>query len=127
MVKLKSSLRVPSVVTTFPFHFHEYGLPNKTIYRLCDSMSNTTGPTCRVGSAYPSGAPEISFVWGSNCGCTLICDICTYCVCLFSSQIVVNIMEFDATVIPVRGLASFKTRFNQPFSTWENACSKSGI
>ena len=41
----------------------------------------------------------------------------TYHVCLFCSSIVVNIMEFDATVIPVRGLASYKTRFNPPFST----------
>ena len=28
-------------------------------------------------------------------------------------------MEFDATVIQVRGLASYKTRFNPPFSTFE--------
>ena len=37
------------------------------------------------------------------------------------------IIEFDATVIQVRGLACFKTRFNPPFSTPENVCSKSGI
>ena len=29
--------------------------------------------------------------------------------------------------LQVRGLASYKTRFNPPFSTLENACSKSGI
>ena len=46
---------------------------------------------------------------------------------LFSSRIGDNIMEFDATVIQVRGLASYKTRFNPRFSTLENACTKSGI
>ena len=35
---------------------------------------------------------------------------------LFCSHIVVNIMEFYATVIQVRGLASYKTRFNPSFS-----------
>ena len=38
-----------------------------------------------------------------------------------------ELMEFDATVIQVRGLASYKTRFNPPFSKFENACTKSGI
>ena len=33
-----------------------------------------------------------------------IFDIFTYYTCLFCSHIVVNIMEFDATVIQVRGL-----------------------
>ena len=46
---------------------------------------------------------------------------------LFCSHIVVNIMELDANVIQVRCLASFKTRFNPPFSTHENVCAKSGI
>ena len=53
--------------------------------------------------------------------------IFTYCVCLFCSRIGDIMMEFDATVIQVRGLASYKTRFNPPFSTFENACTKSGI
>ena len=48
-------------------------------------------------------------------------------VCLFCLRIVLNIMEFDATVIQVRDLASYKTRFNPSFSTFENACTKSGI
>ena len=29
--------------------------------------------------------------------------------------VVVNRMEFDATVIQVKGLVTFKTRFNPPF------------
>ena len=28
-------------------------------------------------------------------------------------------MEFDATVVKVKGLASYKTRFNPPFSKYE--------
>ena len=36
-------------------------------------------------------------------------------------------MEFDATVIQERGLTSIKIRFNPTFSTFENACTKSGI
>ena len=51
----------------------------------------------------------------------------TYCVCLFCARIGDNIMKLDATVIQVRVLASYKTRFNPPFSTFENACTKSGI
>ena len=47
--------------------------------------------------------------------------------CLFCSRVVVNIMEFDATFIQVRGLASYKTGFNPPFSRYENACTKSGM
>ena len=39
----------------------------------------------------------------------------TYFVCLFCSHVVVSIMEFDATVVHVRGLASCNTRFNPPF------------
>ena len=50
-----------------------------------------------------------------------------YLLCLFCSRIGDYITEFDATVIQVRGLASYKTRFNPPFSTFENACTKSGI
>ena len=50
-------------------HFAECDLPNYTIYRICNHISNTTGATCGGGSAYPSGAPEItpSFWWGSCC------------------------------------------------------------
>ena len=36
-------------------------------------------------------------------------------------------MELDATVIQVRGSASYKIRINPPFSAQENACTKSGI
>ena len=50
-----------------------------------------------------------------------------YQPCLFCSNIVVKIMEFDSTVIQVRGLPSNKTRIIQPFSTIENACTKSRI
>ena len=46
---------------------------------------------------------------------TLFYDIFTYYVCLFYSHIVVNIIELYATVIQVRGLASYKTRFNPQF------------
>ena len=56
----------------------------------------------------------------------LFFDIFTYCVCLFCSRIGDNIMEFES-VIQMRGLAGYKTRFNPPFSTFENACTKSGI
>ena len=39
-------------------------------------------------------------------------------LCLFvMTHIVVNIMEFYATIIQVRDLASYKTRFNPPFFT----------
>ena len=44
------------VMATIPFPFHERDLPNKTIYRICNNMSNTTGATCGAGSAKPSGA-----------------------------------------------------------------------
>ena len=57
----------------------------------------------------------------------LFFDIFTYYVCLFCSHIVVDIMEFDATVIQMRSLASFKTRLNRSFSTQENTGTKSGI
>ena len=46
-----------------------------------------------------------------------IIDIFTFYVCLFCSHIVVNIMEFDAPVIQVRGLASYKIWSNLQFST----------
>ena len=36
-------------------------------------------------------------------------------VCLFCSHFAVNIMEFYANVIQVRGLASYKTRLNPPY------------
>ena len=39
---------------------------------------------------------------------TLFFDIFNYSVCLFCSHIVVNIIEFDANVIQVRGLATLK-------------------
>ena len=42
-------------------------------------------------------------------------DVFTYCVYLFFSHIVVNIMEFPETFIQVRGLTSYKISFNQPF------------
>lgn len=45
----------------------------------------------------------------------------------FCSHIVVHITEFDASFIQVRVLASFNTRFNAPFATLENACTKPGI
>ena len=48
-------------------------------------------------------------------------------ICLFSSRIIVNITEFDKTVIKRGGAFSAIKRFNQPFSTFENACSKSGM
>ena len=47
-------------------------------------------------------------------------NIFTYYVCLFCSRFVVNIMKFDANVIQVRNLASYKTRSNPPFCTKEN-------
>ena len=37
---------VSYVVNTIPFCFPEYDLQNKTISRICNSMSNTTGATC---------------------------------------------------------------------------------
>ena len=49
-----------------------------------------------------------------------------YRVCLFCSGIVVKITELDATVIQLRGYR-YTTLFNPPFSTFENACTKSGI
>ena len=45
-------------------------------------------------------------------------------VCSCLKHIVVNIIEFYATVIEDRGLASYKTRFNPPFS---NASTMLGI
>ena len=54
--------------------------------RICYKKSNTTGATCGAGSAYPSGAPDItpSFWWSSCClffsfQCCVMCSI----VCLF--------------------------------------------
>ena len=58
-----SELYVPYIVTTIPFPFHECDLPNKTIYQFSNNMSNTTGGTCGTGSAYPSGASEITPVF----------------------------------------------------------------
>ena len=48
------------------------------------------------------------YAW-SICNCVLLCYIF---VCFI---IVVNIMELDAIVVPVRCLASYYTRFNPPF------------
>ena len=39
---------------------------------------------------------------------TAVFDIFTYCVCLFCSRIVVNVKEFDATVVQVRALVCYK-------------------
>ena len=65
-----------------PLPFHECDLPNSTIYRICNHISNTTGATCGAGSAYPSGAPEItlSFWWGSCC--LFFSFLCCSCVLL---------------------------------------------
>ena len=49
---------VSYVVTIIPFPFHECDLQNKTIYRVCNNMSNTTGATCGAGAAYPFVAPS---------------------------------------------------------------------
>ena len=46
---------------------------------------------------------------------------------MLCSHIVVNITELYATLIQVRGLASYKTKFVPSFSTWGNACTKSEI
>ena len=86
-----------------PLPFHEGDLPNKTIYRFCYKICNTTGATCGAGSAYPSGAPEItpSFLGGSCClFFSFLCCVC-YC-CLFVFFILghgvvslFSIFEFD--------------------------------
>ena len=47
-------------------------------------------------------------------------------VCFVHASVIIWV-GFDATVMQVRGLASYKTRFNPRFSTQENACTKSGI
>ena len=79
-----------------------------TLYLACNLKghnSTLTGATCGAGSAYPSGAPEItpSFWWGSCClfFSFLCCVMCTI-VCLFVffifSLVVVSlfsIYEFD--------------------------------
>ena len=103
MVKLKSSLRkfygrhhelvdrygitvsqmisdmfITSFIIPFPFMNVTYRI---RLYRICYHISNTTGATCGAGSAYPSGAPEItpSFWWGSCClfFSFLCCVVCT--------------------------------------------------
>ena len=43
---------IPYVVTTIPFPFHECDLPSKTIYRVYNNMSNTTGTKCGAASTY---------------------------------------------------------------------------
>ena len=68
-------------------------------------MSNTTGATCGAGSAYPSGAPEItpSLWWGSCCLlfgflCCVVCTIvCLFVFFIFSHGVVslFSIYEFD--------------------------------
>ena len=48
--------------------------------------------------------------------CSPIFDMFTNYVCfLFCSHIVLNIMEFYAIVIQLRGSSSYKTWFNPPF------------
>ena len=64
-----------------------------------------TGTTCGAGSAYPSGAPEItpSFWWGSCCLffsflCCVMCTIvCLFVILIFSHGVVslFSIYEFD--------------------------------
>ena len=51
---------VPFVLTTVLYLFYEYDLPNKTIYRVCNVISNTTSPTYGAGSVYPSEASDIN-------------------------------------------------------------------
>ena len=66
--------------------YNNIGKPNKTIYRICYHISNTTGATCGAGSAYPSGAHEItpSFWWGSCClFFSFLCYVMGTIVCLF--------------------------------------------
>ena len=140
MVKLKSSLRkfqtpsrvgwplrnirltddigyVPYVVSAIPFPFHECDLPNKTIYRLWNNMSKRQVPHVKQDLLT---LPEHLISTPFLVGFVLLLYLYLWhfnLFCLFCSRIVVNIMEFDATVIQVRGLDSFKTRFNPPFST----------
>ena len=73
---------VSNVLMTIPFPFNEWNLPNRTIYWVCNRMSNTAGNTCGAGSAYFSRAPEITprFWWGSCCLvfnflCRFLCTI----------------------------------------------------
>ena len=55
------SIMICSVLRYYnPLPFHEFDLPNQTIYRICYQISKTTGATCGAGSAYPSGAHEIT-------------------------------------------------------------------
>lgn len=49
-----------------------------------------------------------------------------YLVCLFCSNIFVNIMEMYPTAILARYLASYPTRFNPTIFKYENVCTKSG-
>ena len=69
------------------------------------NISNTTGATCRAGSAYPSEAPEItpSFWWGLCClffsflCCVMFSFVCLFVFFHFSPGVVslFSIYEFD--------------------------------
>ena len=73
--------------------------------RICYHISNTTGAKCAAGSAYHSGAPEItpSFWWGSCCLffsflCCVMCTIvCLFVIFIFSHGVfsLSSIYEFD--------------------------------
>ena len=88
-----------------PLAFSECDLLNQTIYRICYHISNTTGATCGAGSAYPSGAPEItpSFWWGSCClyFSLLCCVMCTI-VCLFVLSMAFSVyFRFMSLTVPL--------------------------
>jgi len=73
-------------------------------YGIIDQF-NTMGATCRAGSAYPSGAPEITpcFWWGSYCFffsflyCVMCTIVCLFFLFIFSHGVVslLSIYEFD--------------------------------
>ena len=96
------------------------------IYRICYSMCNTTGATCETGSAYPSGASEItpSFWWGSCClffsflCCVMCIVVCLFVFFIFSHGVVslFSIYQFDCTSGIFR--PSFKSWFDKPFMKW---------
>ena len=66
-----------------PLLFYKCDLPNLTIYRIWYIISNPTGATYGAGSAYPSGAPEITPSFG---GVRVVYSLVFYvvsCVLLF--------------------------------------------
>ena len=81
---------------TILFPFHECDLPNMTIDRVWNNMSNTTGATCGARSAYPSRESEMTPIclWGSCCllfsflCCVLWTIICLFVFFLFSHGVV---------------------------------------